>query len=101
MKMFHRCESKVYSREEATQHPHAKNPMACVSGWRKATTREQVKRVCHCCGKEVVKMSGLGSNKRNIRHKCPHGKWCASGSRTAGIHANHNINCEECLRVKL
>lgn len=48
---------------------------------------------CPMCGREVRRKAivpGHRHGKLRVRHKCPHGKWCAQGERTWGIHSNGN-----------
>lgn len=49
---------------------------------------------CHACGMPAKKANRLGNNKLMKPHNCPHGKPCAAGLKTAGLHANTNIKCE-------
>lgn len=53
--------------------------------------------LCHACGAPARKAGRLGNNKLMLPHKCPHGKPRAAGDKNAGLHANHNHRCKECL----
>lgn len=55
--------------------------------------RREVKP-CHCCLRVVAYLS-TGGNKARVRHKCPHGKWCASGMGSISHHVNWP-KCREC-----
>jgi hypothetical protein len=41
MRLFHKCEKKVYTVGEALRHEHTQNPAECLKGWRKATAKEK------------------------------------------------------------
>lgn len=46
---------------------------------------------CPMCGRDVKRWTnaaGRPSGKRRVRHKCPHGLWCAQGDATWGSHSN-------------
>lgn len=47
---------------------------------------------CPMCGRKVArrKYAGVEHGKLRVRHKCPHGHWCAQGDRKWGIHSNGN-----------
>lgn len=54
--LYHRCDEKVYTQDQAATHEHANNPDLCIKGWRKATMREILKRPgarCQQCGTAI------------------------------------------------
>ena len=64
-------------------------------------------RVCICCGRVVARRAIRSGTrvvaymgKATVRHKCPHGRWCWSGMKVAGV-AGYNgptASCPDCFR---
>jgi hypothetical protein len=61
------------------------------------------KRACFACGRVVAVRSAIQTHggKARVPHKCPHGRWCVSGSPTGGEGYNSapirgQYACREC-----